>query len=328
MSPLTNTKTAKVKSTKRRSSIVVLAKVTDNVTSQPVEPQPAISSTLTPLDPLDPEYDEFVQVSKPDMDRRPFKKARLDTSTETITMLVGEEEIRFLLHEKILCESSPFFELVCKSELMNDHVRMIKLHEDDPELVDIMVYWMYRKYLCLPVYYFNTDPVSMTSSLNTPPGLLARLYTLAEKYQIHRLQNDIIDALILWLDDFNLSLRVPASVIQYVWSNTFSEDCKLRQFLLEYVKAEYTFHDLRSIGVKEEVKEKDFWYGLARGFALTLDCMRDAVEGMEGELVEQMLASDLRSDVCMRWHKHKHEKERQCDGLKGYVLDEEEERVG
>lgn len=94
------------------------------------------------------------------------------------------------------------------------------------------------------------------------------------------------------------------------------------------MKAEYTFHDLRSIGVKEEVKEKDFWYGLARGFALTLDCMRDAVEGMEGELVEQMLASDLRSDVCMRWHKHKHEKERQCDGLKGYVLDEEEERVG
>ena len=57
--------------------MVVLAKVTDNVTSQPVEPQPAIPSTLTPLDPLDSEYDEFVQVAKPDIDMRPFKKARL-----------------------------------------------------------------------------------------------------------------------------------------------------------------------------------------------------------------------------------------------------------
>jgi hypothetical protein len=114
-----------------------------------------------------------------------------------------------------------------------------------------------------------------------------------------------------------------------VWSNTFSEDCKLRQFLLEYVKAEFTFQDLRSIGVTEEVKEKDFWYGLAREFALTLDWLRDAVdEGMGGDMVEQMVVNDLRSDVCLRWHKHKHEEEGQCDGLKSYVLDEVEERVG
>jgi hypothetical protein len=186
---------------------------------------------------------------------------------------------------------------------------------------------MYRKQLRLPASYFKTNPVGITSSVNTPPGLFARLFILAEKYQIQPLQNDIIDALIVWLDDFNLSLRIPASVIQYVWSNTFSEDCKLRQFLLEYVKAEYTFHDLRSLGVKEEVEEKDSWYGLAREFALTLDLLRDAVdEGMEGEIVE-MLVNDLRSDVCLRWHKHKHEKEGQCDGLKNYVLDEEE-RVG
>jgi hypothetical protein len=77
MSQLTNTKTAKVKSTKRRSTKVELAKVTDNVTSQPVDSQLTFPFTLTPLDPLDTEYDEFVQVSKPDLDRSPFKKARL-----------------------------------------------------------------------------------------------------------------------------------------------------------------------------------------------------------------------------------------------------------
>lgn len=148
-----------VKSTKRRSTKVELAKITGIVTFQPVDPQPAISFTLTPLDPLDPEYDEFVQVCKPDLDRRPFKKARLfeqvnqdsrclvsmltvikSASSETITLLVGEDEIRFLVHEKILCENSPFFESLCKSEWMEDHEKMEKLPEDDPELVDIMVY--------------------------------------------------------------------------------------------------------------------------------------------------------------------------------------------
>lgn len=68
---------------------------------------------------------------------------------------------------------------------------------------------------------------------------------------------------------------------------------------------------------------------MAKEFALTLDWLRDAIdEGRGGEMVEQMLANDSRSDVCLRWHKHKHEKEGQCNGLKSYVLDEEEERVG
>ena len=77
MSQLTNTKIVKVKSTKRRSTKVDLAKITGIVTFKPVDPQPAIPFTPTPLDPLDPEYDAFVQVCQPDPDRRPFQKARL-----------------------------------------------------------------------------------------------------------------------------------------------------------------------------------------------------------------------------------------------------------
>jgi len=55
-------------------------------------------------------------------------------------LLVGEDEIRFLVHKRILCENSPFFESVCKPEWVKDHEKMIKLPEDDPELVEIMVY--------------------------------------------------------------------------------------------------------------------------------------------------------------------------------------------
>ena len=55
-------------------------------------------------------------------------------------LLVGEEEVPFLIHKKILCENSPFFESACKPEWMKDDEKTIKLPEDDPELVDIMIY--------------------------------------------------------------------------------------------------------------------------------------------------------------------------------------------
>jgi hypothetical protein len=55
-------------------------------------------------------------------------------------LVVGEEEIQFRIHEKILCENSPFFKSLCKSAWLKDHEKMIKLPKDDPELVDIMVY--------------------------------------------------------------------------------------------------------------------------------------------------------------------------------------------
>jgi hypothetical protein len=77
MFQLTKTNTVKVKSTRRRSTTVELAKVTGIATFRPVDPQPAISFTLTPLEPLDPEYDELVQVGKPDLDRRPFQNSCL-----------------------------------------------------------------------------------------------------------------------------------------------------------------------------------------------------------------------------------------------------------
>ena len=53
---------------------------------------------------------------------------------------MGEEKIRFLIHEKIFCEETLFVQSLCKSEWLEDHEKMIKLPEDDPELVDILVY--------------------------------------------------------------------------------------------------------------------------------------------------------------------------------------------
>jgi hypothetical protein len=77
LSVLTNANTAKVKLAKTNSSKMELTKVRGIVAYQPVDPQPAMSFKLSAPDPLNPENDEFVEVSKPDPDPRPFKIARL-----------------------------------------------------------------------------------------------------------------------------------------------------------------------------------------------------------------------------------------------------------
>jgi hypothetical protein len=181
---------------------------------------------------------------------------------------------------------------------------------------------MYRNVLYLPAFSFATSPVTVTSSIFTPPGLLARLFILAEKYQILPLQNDIIDAFLIYLDDFDINHRIPASVIQYVWSNTISEDCKLREFLIDYVKAEYTYFDVKK--AREEVTDEDFWFRLSRDLVLTLDCLRDAIDNRNGvwngALAEEFVVDDLRGDVCCRWHRHDPEEMEHCEVLKKYVL--------
>ena len=260
--------------------------------------------------------------------------------SQTITLLVGEKEVPLVIHKKVLCEASPFFESACKPEWMKDDEPTIKLPEDDPELVDIMVYCkcsrkqflfsqcseavtnsflprsgMYRNVLCFPASSFNAVSVGVSNSIDTPPGLLAKLFILAEKYQITPLQNDIIDAILIWLDDFDIHHRIPAKVIQYIWDNTVSEDCLLRQFLVDYVCAEYTFWDLKTARYD---LEGDFWFRLSREMALVLDVMRD-----DGG--EMMALDDLRADFCPRWHKHGPGEGRNCEIPKRYVLDAQEE---
>jgi hypothetical protein len=59
--------------------------------------------------------------------------------SQTIILLVGDEQVPFIVHQKILCENSPFFESACKPEWMKDE-QTIKLPVDEPELIDIVVY--------------------------------------------------------------------------------------------------------------------------------------------------------------------------------------------
>ncbi|KAE9373272.1 hypothetical protein N431DRAFT_373589 [Stipitochalara longipes BDJ] len=316
---------AKVKSTKKKSAKVKPSKPEANMASQLLDPVTTTTPTASTSATLDFES-EAVHISKLEPDTPSLKKRGLfDATSRTITLLVGKEEIPFFIHENILCENYSFFESACKPQWMKEDDPMIRLPDDDPELVNIMLYWMYRHVLFFPAA-FDTAAVNVSSGLDTAPGLLAKLFVLAEKYQIIPLQNNIIDAFLVWLGDLSLHHRIPASVIQYVWTNTISEDCLLREFLLDYVRAEYTFWDLKT--VKDLIVENDFWYMLSRGQALTMDLVREALDGEGGERTKleelrELVEDELVGDVCARWHQHGKD-DKWYEHLKKYVLEEEE----
>ncbi|KAN0098735.1 hypothetical protein V8E51_014398 [Hyaloscypha variabilis] len=252
---------AKVKSSKK-SAKFKQGKAKATMASQSTDPYPVGSATELTRAALDFESEA---VHTPELDpNAPFSKTAhlFDANSRTIILLVSKEETKLAIHQTIL--------------------------------------WMYRHDLCFPAS-FNTASVSINDSLDTAPGLLARLFVLAEKYQITRLQNDIIDAFLVWLDDFSLNHMIPASVIQYVWTNTISEDCLLRKFLVDYANAHYEIWDMKA--VKDLIEEKEFWHQLSRKQALMMQLVRDVLDEEEGGLVDieavRVYAKpDLLGDVC------------------------------
>jgi hypothetical protein len=53
--------------------------------------------------------------------------------------------------------------------------------------------------------------------LNNDPGLLVKIWLAGESYQTLLLRNDVIDALLLFVERGG---QIPARVIQYAWGNT------------------------------------------------------------------------------------------------------------
>ena len=72
---------------------------------------------------------------------------------EIIKLIAGEGESKatFSIHRSVLCASSPFFEAACKPQWMKPDDRLIKLPEDDPEAIQLLVYWMYHDEICFRI---------------------------------------------------------------------------------------------------------------------------------------------------------------------------------
>ncbi|KAJ8061700.1 hypothetical protein OCU04_009500 [Sclerotinia nivalis] len=138
-----------------------------------------------------------------------------------------------------LCAASPFFEAACKQEWQGTEKDIIRLPEEQPEVIRTFVHWIYvDEHIYLSLKDFDTrEPADL------PAGILVKLYVLGDKYQVPRLRNQVMDALTSYRlkGEHGYALEV----LDYACKNT-AKDSALRKYLastaVDYLCEEALYH--------------------------------------------------------------------------------------
>jgi len=64
--------------------------------------------------------------------------------TETVNLYVGPEKKKFVVHKHLLTAQSKYFNGAFNRNFKEASEGSIFLEEDDPEVVDLLVVWLYR----------------------------------------------------------------------------------------------------------------------------------------------------------------------------------------
>ncbi|KAL3417585.1 BTB/POZ domain-containing protein [Phlyctema vagabunda] len=155
-----------------------------------------------------------------------------------------------MVHKSILCEQSEFFSVACKPEWMAAKDQVIKLPEDESLLITAMVYWMYHDRI-----YLSDDIIDVSCEFEDHVGTyhlsamtyFCKLYILGEKYRIQRFKNDILDAIYHRWEGME-SYFFPVDLVNYIYQNTTSPDCKLRKILIKIMSHDMDIDILRDEG--------------------------------------------------------------------------------
>ncbi|KAJ8061701.1 hypothetical protein OCU04_009501 [Sclerotinia nivalis] len=239
-----------------------------------------ISANADSIEPAKSNEDEIPGKRKAkEVDMRHFKKSRIFESVsfyynsqgyvvltigssfdEMITLIVNESRPEtILVHKNLLCAASPFFEAACKPEWQTGDKFIIKLPEDNAGLIKVLVSWVYRQEIVYLGTWYSSRKLE---------GLIGT-YLLAEKYQMPRLQNNIMDAMVHEVVDryrwiFGLYI---ASIYQYTLPNS-----RLRLFAIN--GSLYKRDALRLFDYKQKHFPPEFVWDLAVAFSRDSDAAR------------------------------------------------------
>lgn len=174
-----------------------------------------------------------------------------------VTFYVGPDKVVFHVHENFLFDASPVFRAAFSGNFKEASERSMPLPEDDKESVELMILWLYTKRLGL------TIPVSAETS-NECYMQLAKLNTLAEKYDICLLKNDIVNEL-FDLKKSSKNIKPPQIlVVKHVYDNT-----PARSSFRKLMVAWYTYH-INCAWYEEEDARREDLASISQDFAIDL----------------------------------------------------------
>jgi len=137
-------------------------------------------------------------------------------SVPIVTLYVGAEKTAYHVHEKLLFDVSPVFKAGFSGAFAESSTRSMNLSDDDVDAVGRMLQWLYTRQLRL------SDAILEATS-NDCCWELARLNTLADKYDIVALKNIIVDKLFKLYsvaESFSDAEPPKLSVVAYIYNNT------------------------------------------------------------------------------------------------------------
>jgi hypothetical protein len=224
----------------------------------------------------------------------------------------GKDPPTFIVHKKILCAYSPFFEAACKPEWMKPEDRVIKLPEDDPETIKAVVYWMYNNDICIPKSKVKVLQSWKEDGMQTAWGLLVKLFIAGDKFQIPRLKNGTISALVsLW--QMGESSLTPTNIVRFAFDHT-SDESPLRKALIMMLLYEF---DGKNAGNLEELRSELSAEALFELVLKLQTYVSKLTEDSEFEALDSPAVG-----LCEKFHDHTNDSEtsrKKCPGLKAFV---------
>lgn len=140
----------------------------------------------------------------------------------TVSLIVGETQTAFHVHEADLFEASPFFKAAFTSDFRESSERTMTLPEDDENTFELFVDWLYHRHYEIP-----SHPKPPEKDVFMQP---VKFFVLADKYDVRSLKNLIVSKIFL---AFKQNLAVPRlSTISYAYKHT-SQSSTIRKMLTD-----------------------------------------------------------------------------------------------
>lgn len=101
-------------------------------------------------------------------------------------LVVGSSKVKFSVHKEMLCGVSSFFKSALNGSFREGREQTITLPEDDPDIFDLFVQWLYTKNYEIQGSDGRLDQTFYTEAV--------QLYCLADKYDVSTLRSHIHQA--------------------------------------------------------------------------------------------------------------------------------------
>ncbi|CAK3775086.1 btb poz domain containing [Lecanosticta acicola] len=190
--------------------------------------------------------------------------------TKTLSVLVGPEEVSFMVHEHVICAKSKFFEAISRNDWKERQDRVVRLPEVLPYCFALYIHWLYTGTIAFHELGFEqpldaenneeaeeedeamedtTDSVDghdekkSAEETSTQPDDeswhydycdLFYAYTVGDWLQDRTLTNYAMTECIRMFDNYDDDIKVPNSKqISWVWPK-LSKHSVLRKWLLDF----------------------------------------------------------------------------------------------